>query len=187
LRRLFEKLNITFIHVTHNQLEAFSMADRVIVMNEGRLVQDGTPEEIFRRPENDFVATFVGRNNLFYGKVVSSKTKNAEIETPVGTFVIETNRQIPALNENTAFSIRSDLMSISGEKDPVEVNSIEADITFMEEIENIRLYHILAPGGMTIKVEQHGFKASETVIPSIGEKIRVSWKPEDAVLLECVI
>ena len=78
-------------------------------------------------------------------------------------------------------------MSISGEKDPVAINSIEANITFMEEIENIRLYHILAPGGMTIKVEQHGFEANETVIPSIGEKIQVSWKPEDAVLLERVV
>jgi spermidine/putrescine transport system ATP-binding protein len=187
LRRLFERLNITFIHVTHSQLEAFSMANRVIVMNEGSIVQDGSPEDIFRAPENDFVATFVGRNNLFYGNVISSKQRKAEIETSLGVFSIETDRQIPAVNEKSAFSIRSDLISINRERNHEAKNSVEAGISFMEEIENIRVYHISVPKDKPIKVEQHGFEGSETFIPSIGEKVWLSWRPEDAVLLECIM
>lgn len=186
LRRLFERLKITFIHVTHSQVEAFSMADSVIVMNEGLVMQDGSPEEIFRAPQNDFVARFVGRNNLFYGKVTSCKMKRAEIETPLGTFHIETNRQIPPVNERAVFSIRSDLMVMSQERDREAINTVEGDITFIEEIENIRVYHALALNDTTIKVERHGMVENENGGPSIGDRVWLCWKPEDAALLECV-
>lgn len=187
LRRLFERLKITFIHVTHSQVEAFSMADRVIVMNEGRRVQDGSPGEIFRAPQNDFVARFVGRNNLFYGKITSRKRRRAEIETPLGTFQIETDRPIPPVTERAAFSIRSDLIRISQERDREAANSIKGDITFIEEIENIRVYHAMGVDDATIKVERHGMGENGNGGPSIGDRVWLSWKPEDAVLLECAI
>lgn len=186
LRRLFERLKITFIHVTHSQLEAFSMADRVIVMNEGRVLQDDSPERIFREPENDFVARFVGRNNLFYGEVRSSKSGGAEIETPLGIFQIQTDRQIPPVNERVAFSIRSDLMRISQERAREATNSIKGDIIFIEEIENIRVYHAAGIDDTTIKFERHGMGENTNGGPSIGDTVWLSWKPEDAVLLQCV-
>jgi len=64
LKSLQRGLGITFIFVTHDQGEALSMADRVAVFNEGRIVQEGTPEEIYKRPNNRFVADFVGSSNV---------------------------------------------------------------------------------------------------------------------------
>ena len=69
MKRLQQRLGISFLYVTHNQSEAFSMADRVVVMNKGRIEQIGTPEEIYTRPKTHFVAEFVGSNNIFDGKV----------------------------------------------------------------------------------------------------------------------
>jgi ABC-type Fe3+/spermidine/putrescine transport system ATPase subunit len=72
LRRLQRELGNTFVFVTHDQGEAMSMSDRIAVMNEGAIVQIGTPEEIYERPASRFVAGFVGHTNLIDGLVVSA-------------------------------------------------------------------------------------------------------------------
>ncbi len=64
LTRLQKELGITFVYVTHSQSEAFAMADRVVIMGQGEIAQIGKPQEIFRAPQNRFVAEFVGRNNI---------------------------------------------------------------------------------------------------------------------------
>jgi ABC-type Fe3+/spermidine/putrescine transport system ATPase subunit len=73
VRRIAKKLSITTIYVTHDQEEAFAVADRIAVMNAGKLQQVGRPEEIYHRPANFFVATFVGRSNVLRGRVVEAK------------------------------------------------------------------------------------------------------------------
>ena len=69
LTRLQRELGITFIYVTHSQSEAFAMADRVVIMNQGGVAQIGGPRDIYRAPGNRFVAEFVGRNNILTGKM----------------------------------------------------------------------------------------------------------------------
>ena len=70
LVRLKKELGITFIYVTHDQEEALTMSDKVVVMNEGFIQQQGTPEEIYNEPENAFVADFIGDSNIVSGKMV---------------------------------------------------------------------------------------------------------------------
>jgi iron(III) transport system ATP-binding protein len=70
LKRLIKRLNITTLFVTHDQIEALSMSDRVAVMSNGRIVQEGTPRQIYLAPENHFVADFVGKVNLFEACVI---------------------------------------------------------------------------------------------------------------------
>jgi len=73
LVRLKKELGITFIYVTHDQEEALTMSDKVVVMNEGRIQQQGTPEEIYNEPENAFVADFIGDSNIVSGRMVRDK------------------------------------------------------------------------------------------------------------------
>jgi spermidine/putrescine transport system ATP-binding protein len=65
LKQLQHRLGITFIYVTHDQEEAMSLSDRIVVMNHGRVEQTGTPEQVYRSPDSLFVATFIGENNVF--------------------------------------------------------------------------------------------------------------------------
>jgi spermidine/putrescine transport system ATP-binding protein len=65
LKQLQYRLGITFIYVTHDQEEAMSLSDRIVVMNQGRIEQDGTPAQVYRTPSSLFVATFIGENNVF--------------------------------------------------------------------------------------------------------------------------
>ncbi|WP_272676428.1 spermidine/putrescine ABC transporter ATP-binding protein PotA [Providencia sp. PROV076] len=83
LKALQRKLGITFIFVTHDQEEALAMSDRIIVMREGRIEQDGTPREIYEEPKNLFVAQFIGEINIFDAKVlyrIDDKRIRANIE-----------------------------------------------------------------------------------------------------------
>ncbi|WP_024654901.1 ABC transporter ATP-binding protein [Borrelia hispanica] len=67
LKKIQRKLGITFIYVTHDQEEALTMSDRIVVMNEGIILQIGTPEEIYNEPKTKFVASFIGESNIFEG------------------------------------------------------------------------------------------------------------------------
>ena len=73
LRRLHSQIHVTSVFVTHDQEEALELADRVVVMNEGRIEQDGTPDEVIEHPATPFVMTFVGEVNIFHGRVQDGK------------------------------------------------------------------------------------------------------------------
>jgi spermidine/putrescine transport system ATP-binding protein len=85
---LQRQLGITFLYVTHSQSEAFAMADRVVIMDRGRIQQIGTPREVFRAPANRFVAEFVGMNNIIQGRVTHSDMSRATVETGLGALQI---------------------------------------------------------------------------------------------------
>ena len=70
LRQINEKMGITIIHITHERSEAIALADKMAVMNDGGILQVGTPEQVFRKPNSEFIANFVGVENLFKGKSV---------------------------------------------------------------------------------------------------------------------
>jgi len=73
LKELHEKLGITFIYVTHDQEEALTLSDRVVVMNEGKIQQIGTPTDIYNEPQNCFVADFIGESNILSGTMIRDK------------------------------------------------------------------------------------------------------------------
>ena len=76
LKNMHKKLGITFIFVTHDQEEALTMSDKIVVMADGEIQQVGTPEEIYNEPANLFVADFIGESNIFKGKMVGKKKAN---------------------------------------------------------------------------------------------------------------
>ncbi len=82
LRRLHDEIHVTSVFVTHDQDEALEVADRIVVMNEGRIEQIGTPEEVFHHPKTEFVMRFLGETNDFSGRVDSGSVHFSSIEVP---------------------------------------------------------------------------------------------------------
>ncbi len=82
LRELLKTSGIPSIYVTHDQEEAFAIADQLLLLHEGRVVQSGQPGEVYRNPANAWAARFLGRNNLVEGRVISSKP--LKVDTPLG-------------------------------------------------------------------------------------------------------
>ncbi len=81
IRKIQRRLNLTSIYVTHDQVEAMSMSDKIIIMNKGRIEQVGTPQEIYQHPKTSFVADFIGRANIVEGTVrkIESETVNVDL------------------------------------------------------------------------------------------------------------
>jgi sulfate transport system ATP-binding protein len=80
LRRLHEEIHLTTVFVTHDQEEAFEVADRVVVMNHGRVEQEGTPQQVFDHPANPFVMDFLGNVNVFHGRAQDGKVVMGNLE-----------------------------------------------------------------------------------------------------------
>ena len=89
LKHLQKKLGITFIYITHDQEEAINMSDRIAVMDGGRILQIGTPDEIYNHPKTSYVATFVGNANILHGIVESAENENVVIDLRCGKISAE--------------------------------------------------------------------------------------------------
>ncbi|MDQ3814450.1 MAG: sulfate/molybdate ABC transporter ATP-binding protein [Armatimonadota bacterium] len=96
LRKLHDHNHITSVFVTHDQEEAFEVADRVVVMNHGRLQQVGSPDEIFAHPANDFVIDFLGDVNVFHGRVEAGRAKLGSFEIPYPDYPHEEPQPVTA-------------------------------------------------------------------------------------------
>ena len=107
LRRIQQETGITTIYVTHDQSEAFAMSDRIVVLSEGKVEQIGTPQEIFTTPASEFVASFIGNNNLLYGTISSIEYDEAQVDW--GEFLFK-GRMIKNLQPgiNAVVSIRAE-------------------------------------------------------------------------------
>ncbi|WP_319568031.1 ABC transporter ATP-binding protein [Cohaesibacter marisflavi] len=113
LKDLQRRLGTTFLHVTHDQEEAFALSDHIIVMNDGAIEQQGTPTEIYRHPASAYVADFIGGANLIEGKITAIEPgQKATIETAVGSFTAPAAPHLKA-GDTAALVLRPELMTLS--------------------------------------------------------------------------
>ena len=182
LKRLHRELGITFVYVTHNQSEALSMADRVVVMNQGQICQVGTPHDIYRKPENRFVAEFVGANNVLAGTVAAVEGGEATIATPEGHFVAETpaGRGLRIGTEAT-FVIAADRVNL-GKGCSQEANTVEGRVTATEFTGSVATLFVELAGGFEFQVQRPSSQIDKGET-AIGAAITVSWSGRDAYML----
>jgi len=121
LTKLQKELGITFVYVTHSQSEAFAMADRVIIMSHGEIAQIGKAKDIYRAPSNKFVAEFVGRNNIFEGKVQNVTGTSVSVDTPLGRFTVPASeKRSPKAGDPLNFVVSADMVQVSAERPNAE-------------------------------------------------------------------
>ncbi len=150
LRRIQQRLGMAFVYVTHNQVEAFSMADRVVVMNRGRIEQIDTPEGIYARPKTEFVARFVGSNNLFAGKVLSHQNGYSTIHCGHGTVLVSTDAP-PAVGTDVFVVVQADKMTLAPRGGPHE-NEARAVLRGREYAGSHNIYLLDLMDGTEVKV-----------------------------------
>ena len=133
LRQLQKKLGLTFIHVTHSQVEALALADLVVVMQGGRIEQVGHPREVFNAPANAFVAKFIGGHNVFSGTVRESGAGGMVIEGP-GSFKFNAPAGEQSVGTVISYVVRADAIDLFPEdQDPGDPNgAVEARIVETE-------------------------------------------------------
>jgi spermidine/putrescine transport system ATP-binding protein len=179
LTRLQRELGITFVYVTHSQSEAFAMADRVVIMSRGRIAQIGAPKDIYRAPDNRFVAEFVGRNNIISGKVKSSSAKTVTINGSLGDFKVHLgDKAKPSPGDEGVFVIAADLVHLSLKK-PRAGNHIECSLISEEFIGSVVTLFLETPDGSEFKVQIQERELADMDLKHMG-KVFVSWDSERA-------
>ena len=94
IRKIQQNVGITSIYVTHDQEEAMAISDRVVIMNNGVIEQQGSPRDIYQHPSNEFVATFIGRANILDAKVLKVLDKQVELEIHGVNYLVKTDLEL---------------------------------------------------------------------------------------------
>lgn len=182
LSNLQKELGITFVYVTHSQSEAFSMADRVVIMSRGRIEQIGNPQEIYRAPRTRFVAEFLGSSNVFTGKVVSVAGDQVKIATPAGHFDVRPNpSKTLAAGDSAIFVVSGDRVHLTSHK-PDSGNALQASVIGEEFVGATAIVHLEGAGEVEI-IAQKSHEELEKLDLSAGTKIWVSWRAESSHIL----
>ena len=179
LRAIQKRTGVTFIYITHDQGEALAMSDRVGVMSQGVLQQVGTPTDIYNHPVNGFVASFVGENNIFAGKVISVDGGFARFETACGTFI---TRLGPGIERSAMAKlyVRPEHSSLQG-AGPVSGNSVPVEVGEVAFEGNFINIHVRDQLGNTHMVQVQNDPNQPP--PRSGTGMSLVFDAEDAIVL----
>jgi len=179
LRRLQQQLEIATVFVTHDQDEALSMADRVVVMSQGRVEQIGTPEEIYNQPRNRFVATFIGGSNFLYGRVLGTTHDVVDLTVDGLTLRGCASGAVPPLHSMGTLSVRPENIRVLAPNDPVppSANVVDGEVQEVTYLGAARHYRVGLIRGPQLLVYQQGtlHRALQR-----GDRVRLSWDPTAA-------
>jgi spermidine/putrescine transport system ATP-binding protein len=174
LKRLQHDVGITFIHVTHDQEEAMTMADSVAVMNRGRIEQLGTPDELYEHPSTAFVAGFLGVSNLLFGTVSGSDRvrldANAEVEVSAEALAGRSGR--------VAVGVRPEKIRFGAE----ELNMFEGRVTERSYIGVSTQYVVETPHGAIQVYVQNAEPGTSSIVP--GDGVTLSFSPDVAFVVD---
>ncbi len=184
LRNLQRQLGLMFIHVTHNQEEALSMADRIVVMNEARIQQVADPLTIATKPATDLVARFMGDNNIIRGTVTEREGDRLVVEDEQHVRAsVRAPGSTQAVGDRVMVAVRAAAVTVDTNGSASSgLNSAECEIVFVEFLGDLVKLHLLTGGErMLAKV---GAQQYPELRGREGERIRISWKEEDVQLLD---
>jgi ABC-type spermidine/putrescine transport systems, ATPase components len=160
LRTILHQTNIPAIYVTHDQEEAFAIADRVLILHDGEIIREGTPADVWANPEAAFVAEFLGLGNVIEGKVIEKTTKGEwKVESGFGVFVVHCNHK-HSKGDNVHLLVRP----LSAEQEPNIIWGIVTDVIFQQD-----RFKVTLDNGLYVYLPQ---------APKVEEKIEVRVKVE---------
>ncbi|TFG34850.1 ABC transporter ATP-binding protein [Candidatus Thorarchaeota archaeon] len=176
IRRVQQKLGITTIYVTHSQDEAFAISDRVAVIDDGRIIQVGTPEDLYNAPVNEFVARFLGSGNVFCGVIREANNSNLIVEVNKLKFFI---KGVGTVGEELKFTVKPEDIILNQQDDE---NSIKGEILSITPL--VGLFKIaIALNGETV----YAITQDENIIKQLrGSKeklISFFFSPSAAVII----
>jgi spermidine/putrescine transport system ATP-binding protein len=173
LKDIHREIKTTFLFVTHDQEEAIAMADRICVMNYGKILQLGSPTEVYYRPRSEFVARFFGDNNLIEGVV-----RDRGVETPLGTLPCSADETVLPSGAKAFAVIRPEAIRIGAELGadtvvPGQVSSVSFGGAATVAVVNV--------SGVPLRVKLPS--RAEGLPVEVGDRVQLGWRSEDCRLV----
>jgi putative spermidine/putrescine transport system ATP-binding protein len=176
IRTIQRQLGITTVYVTHDQEEALSLSDRVVVMNEGRIEQIGAPADIYNFPATSFVASFVGTLNLIAGRVVNAGAGRLSIDGQE----IRSSKPVEDARDGATVTvaIRPESVELGDGGGANQLRGPVEDVSFLGSIVRTR---IGLEGGASLSLDT--FNDPHLVPPNVGEVVTASFPPEATLVI----
>ncbi len=166
IQQLQKQLSITAVYVTHDQEEAMAISDRIVVMNQGAIEQEGTAEELYRRPASEFVAQFIGRTNLLVGKVLSVGPDGVRLEVAGRPVRLAAASPQAAAGQRIRLVVRPEAITLLPPESPEGLEGTVVSRTFLGE-----------------KVE-YRVRLGEEILQATSYNPRIVFAPGQAVRLK---
>jgi len=182
LVNIIEKVGVTCVMVTHDQEEAMTMANRIAVMSKGRVLQVGSPEEVYEHPANRFVADFIGNVNLIEGKLSVDEPDHCAVTTGIG--VVSVGHGISgALNMPVAVAIRPEKLEISKTRPDVGFNLFHGTVKEIAYFGSYNTYIVLASDGSRLKITEANTSRHDLSDITWEDPVYFWWDDRAAVVL----
>lgn len=181
IKHIHANLGVTVVYVTHDQSEALTMSDRVAVFDDGRIQQLAPPDDLYERPENAFVAAFIGENNTLRGKVTGIDGDICHVKLKDGSLVKSLRVNVEGDGVDTTLSLRPERVTIS----PADGS---ADNIFAAEVKEL----IYLGDHIRVRMDVCGNDEFIVKIPNatgnrrltVGEKLNIGWAYQDCRALD---
>jgi spermidine/putrescine transport system ATP-binding protein len=187
LKRIQREVGITFVHVTHDQEEAMTMADEIAVMNEGRIEQAGSATDLYETPRTEFVASFLGDCNLVDGSLGSRNGESADFETHDGAHLrVPANRIDPSLNGSPVrVGVRPEKLTLlpADIAAPEGANVLRGRIELASFLGTAIQYVVHTAGGEEFTAIEQNRRGSSPASLGPGRDVLLAWDPAHSILV----
>jgi iron(III) transport system ATP-binding protein len=162
LRQLVGRLGMTTLYVTHDQVEALAMSDRIAVLGEGRIVQEGPPRDLYRRPHDQFVADFLGKSNFLEGRVLECPApgRHGVAETPLGRLECTLTPEAQT-GDTVLLAIRPESFQLQAGCSGQDINTFEGRVETVVFAGDYQECQVLA-GGQALRVKLDAYQDVQT-------------------------
>jgi ABC-type Fe3+/spermidine/putrescine transport system ATPase subunit len=176
LKELHRRVGTTFIYVTHDQEEALSMSDRVAILRNGRIVQVGSPRQLYERPNTRFVADFLGESNFLRGTVLDSQEGMTVYE--MGDNILR-HRGTSSRDKPTLMALRPEKIRVGLEPLSQQDNAVEMVVQAFTYLGATISFTLYSAGIGKIQAVEPAWRAVRP--PAVGTRVWASWSPESTV------
>jgi putrescine transport system ATP-binding protein len=182
LVNIIEKVGVTCVMVTHDQEEAMTMAGRIAVMSKGRVLQVGTPEEVYEYPANRFVADFIGNVNIFEGRLSVDEVDRCAVVTGIGE--IQVGHGVSgALNMPVGIAVRPEKIEISKTRPDVSVNVFSGRVKEIGYLGSYSTFIVMADDGTRVKITEANTSRLDLSDITWEDEVYFWWGDRSGVVL----
>jgi len=181
LKHIHEHVGVTFVYVTHDQSEALTMSNRIVVFNDGEVQQIATPEELYEQPQNSFVAQFIGENNRLQGEITAMNGENCTVKIEGGGSVQALAVKVDGVGARTVLSIRPEsvLFEPSADSVPNRFDCRVEGLIYLGDHTRVRV-DVCGHDDFIIKVA----RSESAPRIEVGQTMPIGWKSHDCRALD---
>ncbi|MCI2393990.1 ABC transporter ATP-binding protein [Aliiroseovarius sediminis] len=182
ITRLAHELGITTVYVTHDQTEALTMSDNVAVFDDGRIQQLAPPDQLYEKPENSFVAQFIGENNTLEGVVTEISGDTCIVKLDDGEILDATPINVSKVGDRTQVSIRPERVEYNKDRLQEGAHTLKAEVLEFIYMGDIFRTRLRVAGNDEFVIKTRNAPDQDRLMP--GQQIEIGWLPSDCRALD---